>query len=175
MDVDKAAGEHGLATVGGTVDHTGVGGLTLGGGYGWTSGHWGLVVDNLLAATMVTADGSIVVCSEQENTDLFWGVRGAGQNFGVAVSFTFRAHEKATVWAGLMAFPPPLLEKVIEAVNTMLPNGPLREGKGATGIGVGCPPPAFQPVVLCPVYYNGPEEEAQKAFEPFLSLGMSKT
>lgn len=77
-DVDEAAGEHGLATVGGTVNHTGIGGLTLGGGYGWLCGKYGLTIDNLLEVQMVLANGDVVRASDKENTDLFWAVRGSG-------------------------------------------------------------------------------------------------
>jgi FAD/FMN-containing dehydrogenase len=93
-DVDEAAAEHGLATVGGTVNHTGIGGLTLGGGYGWLTGAYGLTIDNLLEAELVLADGSIVTASHTENEDLFWAVRGAGACFGVATKFVYRAHEQ---------------------------------------------------------------------------------
>ncbi|KAL3445036.1 hypothetical protein BJX65DRAFT_297316 [Aspergillus insuetus] len=100
-DVDQAAVRHGLATVGGTVNDTGVGGLTLGGGYGWLAGRHGLVIDNLLSVKMVLADGSLVTASEESLPDLFWGVRGAGQEFGVAVEFTLQDHDqRKSVWAG---------------------------------------------------------------------------
>lgn len=77
-EVDAAAYAHGLATVGGTVSHTGVGGLTLGGGYGWLSGKYGLVIDNLVSVTMVLSNGDVVTCSDEQNQELFWAVRGAG-------------------------------------------------------------------------------------------------
>lgn len=85
-DIDVAAAEHGLATVGGTVNHTGIGGLTMGGGFGWLSGLYGAVVDNLVGAMVVIANGQILNTSETENAELFWAIRGAGHNFGVAVS-----------------------------------------------------------------------------------------
>lgn len=84
-EVDEECAEHGLATVGGTVNHTGVGGLTLGGGYGWLSSKHGLTIDNLVGVELVLADGRIVNASDSENQDLFWAVRGAGQNFGVGL------------------------------------------------------------------------------------------
>jgi FAD/FMN-containing dehydrogenase len=74
--VDKEAGEYGLATVGGTVNHTGVGGLTVGGGYGWLSAKYGLVIDVLVEAEVVLANGEILVCNESQNSDLFWAIRG---------------------------------------------------------------------------------------------------
>jgi FAD/FMN-containing dehydrogenase len=82
MDVDDAAWEKGLATVGGTVADTGVGGLTLGGGYGVLSGAHGLVIDNTVSFEIVLANGEIKRASKEENPDLFWAMNGAGQNFG---------------------------------------------------------------------------------------------
>lgn len=169
VDVDKAAAEHGLATVGGTVNHTGIGGLTLGGGYGWLSGKYGLVIDNLLAVQMVLADGSIVTASDSENPDLFWAVRGAGQGFGVAVEFTYRAYEqKSPVWAGLLMFLPSKLDELVEAANQVYAT--MGENSGLF-LGIANPPPAFQPMLLAPLFHNGSKTEAESVFAPLLSLG----
>src|SRR5204862_6343423 len=89
VEFDAATQAHGLATTGGTVGDTGIAGLTLGGGSGWLEGAFGMTVDNLLAADVVLADGRLVRATADENSDLFWGIRGGGGNFGVVTAFEY--------------------------------------------------------------------------------------
>src|SRR5215831_4913554 len=112
-DVDHATHAFGLATPSGIISTTGVGGLTLGGGIGHLTRKCGLTIDNLISADLVLANGSFVKASADENSDLFWAIRGGGGNFGVVTSFTFKLHPVDTVYAG------PILYELREAAEVM--------------------------------------------------------
>src|SRR3954453_23451174 len=112
-DVDHATHAFCLATPSGIISTTGVGGLTLGGGIGHLTRKCGLTIDNLISADLVLADGSFVKANAEENSDLFWAIRGGGGNFGVVTSFTFRLHPIDTVYAG------PMLSELSDAAEVM--------------------------------------------------------
>ena len=123
-EVDRATNAYGLATPSGIVSTTGVGGIATGGGLGHLTRRCGLTIDNLLSADVVLADGSQVRASADENTDLFWAIRGGGGNFGVATSFVFRLHEIDTVVAGPTFWPVEISAEVLTAYRDFLPNAP---------------------------------------------------
>ncbi|KAK3674126.1 hypothetical protein LTR78_005973 [Recurvomyces mirabilis] len=178
-DVDEAAWQHKLATVGGTVADTGVGGLTLGGGYGHLSGSRGLVIDNTISITTVTADGTIVRASKTENTDLFWALNGAGQNFGVTTEFVLRAYRQEEVYAGTLVFPPSpdVISKLVTIVNDLyyVPGeGTPTKTKGQLNslLAIGRPPDAGgQTVTLFIFAFDGNETQAKKLLQPIYTLG----
>ncbi|KAL5527562.1 hypothetical protein ACEPAG_6363 [Sanghuangporus baumii] len=168
--VDETAIKYGLATVGGTVNHTGVGGLTLGGGYGWLASAHGLAVDNLVQATMVLADGSIVTASENENNDLFWGIRGGGCNFGICMEFVLQLHEqRATVYSGLLTYPASLVDRVFQITAEWREKNSDPSCCLVQGLTRG-PLPEREPGVTTVPFYNGPVEEGRKIFKEFLDL-----
>ncbi len=103
-DLDTETVAHGLATTGGTVGSTGIAGLTLGGGLGFLMGSHGLTCDNLISVDIVTADGRFLTASEQDHSELFWGIRGGGGNFGIVTSFEYRLHRVDELLAGLVVY-----------------------------------------------------------------------
>jgi FAD/FMN-containing dehydrogenase len=144
-DLDAATQEHGLAVPSGTISHTGVGGLTLGGGFGWLTPDHGLTIDNLRSAQVVLADGRIVEASPDSHPDLFWAIRGGGGNFGVVTEFRFGLHPAGPiVQMGLLFWPLTQGAEALQAVRDTLAGLPA--GFGAlVAVGLNAPPAPFVP------------------------------
>jgi FAD/FMN-containing dehydrogenase len=123
-DFDQMIQPYGLASTGGRVSTTGVGGLILGGGAGWLDRKFGLMCDNLLAVELVTADGEHLRAADDENPELFWALHGGGGNFGVATSFTFRLHPLQSVTAALLMWDPAAGPDVMRAYRDFMGSAP---------------------------------------------------
>ncbi len=174
--VDHATHAFGLAVPSGIISTTGVGGLTLGGGHGYLSRKYGLTIDNLLEVDIVLADGSFVTASEEENSDLFWALRGGGGNFGVVTSFLFRAHPVHTVYGGPIVWPIDQGEEILRWYRDFIAQAPddLYGWFGFHRVPTGSPFPeelhgAHGAVITwC---YTGPLEDAEEVFKPIRELG----
>lgn len=165
-DVDAVAAQHGLAVVGATVGQLGVGGTTLGGGIGWLTGKYGLSVDNLLEVEIILADASITTASETENSDLFWAIRGAGQDFGVITKFIFKAHpQENDVFAGIIYLNPDKMPALVKFANDF-----DSSNDGNQGLFFGFTSSGKTITILAILFYNGPRDEAEALFAPLLSL-----
>lgn len=175
-DVDHATHAFGMATVSGIISTTGVGGLTLGGGFGYLTRKYGLTIDNLLSADVVLADGKFVTASADENPDLFWGIRGGGGNFGIVTSFVFRLHPVHTVYGGPMLWSLDQAEEVLTWYRDFLPSAP-DDLTGFFAVMTVPPGPPFPEnlhnkkvsgIVWC---YTGPMEKAETVFRPIRTIG----
>ncbi|MGA0609320.1 FAD-binding oxidoreductase [Caldimonas sp. KR1-144] len=171
-DVDHETQAHGLATTGGIVSHTGVAGLTLGGGVGWLMRKHGLTVDNLLAVDLVTAEGQRLRASEDEHTDLFWALRGGGGNFGVVTAFEFRLHAVGpAVLAGPILWDASAAGDVLRCYRDLVRDAPDELG---TVVRFGTVPPLpvipaalhWRPVLMVGTCYAGPIEDGERALRP---------
>lgn len=172
-EVDHATHPFGLAIPAGIISTTGVGGLTLGGGVGHLSRRFGLTIDNLLEADIVLADGSFVTVNANQNSDLFWAIRGGGGNFGIVTSFKFQAHDVKTVFGGPTLWPIEKTEEIMEWYHEFLNNAPDElNGFIATLIIPGPPFPEhlhnkqFCAIVWC---YSGNMRKADEVFKPILA------
>ena len=175
-EVDAACQEHGLAVTGGRVSTTGVVGLALGSGSGWLERVFGFVCDNLLRAQVVTADGRVVTASEQENPDLFWGLRGGGGNFGVVTEIELRVHPLGPmVLGGMLMFPAQVAGELVRFYRDFMASAPDEVCSGLAFITA--PPEDFvpepvrgQPVVGVVCLYAGAIEDGEAAFRPLREL-----
>lgn len=129
-DLDRACAAHGLATTGGRVSTTGVGGFVLGGGTGWLDRLFGLACDNLLEAEVVVAGGEVVRATSDSHPDLFWALHGGGGNFGVVTSMVLRLHPLPVSTFGLLLWPPEGGPELVRAFRDLIENGPDELGGG---------------------------------------------
>src|SRR5680860_742708 len=175
-EYDRETQLFGLATPGGRVTTTGVGGFTLGGGYGWISPKFGLTCDNLVGADLVTADGRLVHASESENPDLLWGLRGAGANFGVVTAYELRLHKVGPILlAGMLVVPNQDTADIVRGYRDYVERAP--EGL-VSGLATLLAPPADfvppelvgKPVLAIVAAYVGDVDEGQEAFGPLREL-----
>ena len=168
ISLDTASLEHDLVTTAGVVSHTGVGGFTLGGGMGRLNRKYGLAVDNLRSAEIVTADGQVRRVSDEQETDLFWAIRGGGGNFGVVTEFEYALHPfKRSVYSGSLVWPIAAAKDILEfygewykGLSDEMYVGPtmatLPDGTG---------------IILMEVVYNGDPAVGEKELEPIRKIG----
>jgi len=176
-DVDHETQAHGLATTGGIIGHTGVGGLSLGGGIGWLMRKHGLAVDNLLQAEVVTAEGHIVRASAHQDPDLFWALRGGGGNFGIVTSFRFTLHPVGpTVVAGPVFWAADDTADVLRFYREFVADAPDELG---TVIRLGTIPPLppiapelhYRPAIAVGCCYAGPLDDGERALRALRRFG----
>jgi FAD/FMN-containing dehydrogenase len=171
--VDHEAMAYDLVTTLGTVSHTGVGGLVTGGGFGRLGRRFGLSVDNLVAVDVVTADGQFHRASNDENADLFWGVRGGGGNFGIVTSFQFRLHPmQRQVVAGRITYP---ISRAREALSLFADYAAQAPDELDVGWAMALPPAGAPGMVGFSVCYSGPANGADRALAPLRKLGTPLT
>ncbi|MFJ3643246.1 FAD-binding oxidoreductase [Streptomyces sp. NPDC090108] len=174
-DLDRATQPYGLATTGGRVSTTGVGGFVLGGGTGWLDRLFGLAADNLLGAELVTADARRVRASADENPELFWALHGGGGNFGVATALTLAVHELPEFSVALLIYPPESGPEAVRAFRELIGSGP--DEIGGAALYITGPPEEFVPEdlvgrLVCGVLvtYAGGEEGLRRLAGPLLAL-----
>jgi hypothetical protein len=171
-ELDRETQQFGLATTGGIVTHTGIAGLTLGGGIGWLQRKYGLTIDQLVSVDLVTADGEFVKASETENADLFWGVRGGGGNFGIVTEFEYRLHEVGPILlAGPVMWPMEKSPEVLRFYRDWIAEAP--DELMTVAIHRYAPPLPFvprelhwKPIVAVAACYAGPGEDAERVLRP---------
>jgi len=166
---NDATAEHGLATTGGVVSTTGIAGLTLGGGFGYLMGRYGMAADNLVAVDLVTADGEQRTVDEEHDPDLFWALRGAGANFGVATSLTYRLHPVDQIVGGVVVHPFDQARDFLRFFRDF--TGDVADELYTFGGLVHAPDGSGVPVAVAVVGHCGEESSAQADLKPLLEFG----
>jgi FAD/FMN-containing dehydrogenase len=166
-EFDRETQAFGLATTGGAISHTGIGGLTLGGGLGWLAGKYGLACDNLISVDLVTADGTMVTASADENPELFWGLRGGGGNFGVATSLEYRLYPVGPILAGPVMYPFAQAQPALQLFRDFAISIPDEVNTIAALMNS----PDGDPLVAVVPAYNGSIEAGEKVFQPLRDFG----
>jgi len=168
IEFDHETQAFGLATTGGTDGDTGIAGLTLGGGLGWLSSKYGLTIDNLVSADVVTADGRLLTASATENQDLFWGLRGGSGNFGVVTSFEYQLHAVGpTILGGMVAYPLGRAKEVLRFYRHFAKAAP----DDVTTYAAFVTPPGGETVAALFCCYCGPLDKGEEVIRPLRSLG----
>ncbi|KAH9035779.1 hypothetical protein EDB85DRAFT_2143531 [Lactarius pseudohatsudake] len=166
--VEKESIKHELATVCGAVNHTGVSGLLLGGGHGYLTGQHGLTIDNLLQATIVTANGTTLTLSDTDNPDLFWGIRGGGSNFGICTEFVLQLHpQRPTVFAGMVVYSTDVLRELMAVLARWWKCAKNHEG---ITIILSKDPLSGKECIALILFYNGSEKDGRESFRDFFDL-----
>lgn len=167
-DMDHECMAHGLVTTAGTVSHTGVGGLSLGGGFGRLARKYGLTLDNIKSVDIVTADGAVRHASADENPDLFWGIRGGGGNFGVVTMFEFGLHEMdRTVIGGDVVFSPDRAREILRFYAEYSQEAP---DELSLDLIMSAPPGGEPGAVVIHAVYSGDHKDAEKVLAPLSKL-----
>lgn len=166
-EFDRETQAFGLATTGGTVSTTGIAGLTLGGGLGWLMRKYGLACDNLVSVDLVTAEGRFLTANATQNADLFWGVRGAGANFGVVTSFEYQLHPVGQLLAGMLIHPFAKAKDVLRFYRDVTATAPDE----LTALAVLLTSPDGDPVVAIISCYTGPIEAGEEVMRPLRAFG----
>jgi FAD/FMN-containing dehydrogenase len=168
-ELDRENGLFGLAVTGGTVSTTGIAGLTLGGGFGWLMGLYGLTADNLLSAQVVSAKGEVLATSAHENADLFWAIRGGGGNFGVVTSFEYRLHPVEQITGGIVAHAFDGAPDVLRSFREFVADAP--DELGLVAALVHAPDGSGVPLAALVVCHAGDREQAGRDLAPVLGFG----
>jgi FAD/FMN-containing dehydrogenase len=166
-DFDRATQAHGLATTGGAISMTGIGGLTLGGGLGYLMRSYGLACDNLIAAEVVTAAGEVIRADAEHNADLLWALKGGGGNFGVVTSFDFQLHPVGDVLGGMLIHPADRAPEVLRFYREFTATAP-DEVTAFAGL---LTTPDGMPAVAIIAAYNGPIADGERALAPIRAFG----